>query len=164
MATTVIVKMKLFPVLAVLAAALLAVHADFYINLFYEPTQKYLSAINYGGPGGQVYLKAAKSSPDYFTKVKFVTSELPCRRAAIQNHPGTYYFCRDPNSNNYIKELERDIENNTILLGSDIHNYSIALKANNGKNWDLGGSDGKFIRATGRSPVYFDVLQPNSAK
>ena len=86
---------------AVLAAVLLVVHADFYVNLYYEPTQKYLSVINYGGVGGISYLKEAKSSPDYFTKFKFVTSGLPDGQVAIQNNPGTYYLCRD--SRNFIR-------------------------------------------------------------
>ena len=156
--------MKLVAVLVVFAAFLLVVHADFYINLFYEPTQKYLSNINYVSSGN--YMKAAKSSPDSFCRFKFVTSGLPDGKAAIQNNAGTNYFCRDSQGSN-IRPLEADIEDNCIydyevLLDSDdIYSYRIALKADNGLYWNLGGSDGKFIRAKGTSPVYFDVLEPN---
>ena len=104
--TTATVKMKLFPVLAVLAAVLLVVHADFYVNLYYEPTEKYLSAINYGGVGGTSFLKAAKSSPDYFCRIKLVTTGLPEGKVALLNSPETKYFCRIQGSqlNDYIVE------------------------------------------------------------
>ena len=115
-------------------------------------------------------MKASKDKLDYFTKLKFVTSGLPPGRAAIENHPGTYYFCHYPNSENNIKELEPvtepPIELNCIyryrvLLDSDnMKNYSISMRANNHRFWDLGGSDGEFIRATGKKPVYFEVREP----
>ena len=155
--------MKLFPVLAVLAATLLIVHADFYVNLFYRPTEEYLGAVP---EGGEVYLKASRVFPSPFIRLRFVTSVVPKFRAAIENRQGTHYFCRDP-SNNDIKEIypvseppPNCIYHYRVLLDSDNpHNYSISMRADNDKFWDLGGSDGKFIRATGERPVYFEVRE-----
>ena len=108
--------------------------------------------------------------------MRFVTSRLPKGRAAIENHQGTFYFCCDPTSDNDIKELEpvtdseAPIEPNCIyrykvLIDSDNpHNYSISMKADNHKFWDLGGSDGEFIRATGTIPVYFVGVELPEAK
>ena len=97
-------------------------------------------------------------------KFLFVTSGLSNGKAAIQNtgNAGTNYHCRD--SNNYIRPIEANIEDNCIydyevVLDSDnICSYRIAIKADNGLYWKLGGSDNKFIKATGTSPVYFDVF------
>ena len=162
--TTATVKMKLFPVLAVLAAVLLVVHADFYVNLYYEPTEKYLSAINYGGVGGTSFLKAAKNEPDYFTRIKLVTTDLPNGKVALLNSPGTKYFCRfaihGTQFYNYIIEDNYNpncVYEYKILIGSN--RFRISLKANNGKFLALGGYDGTFITATGNLPVYYDVIK-----
>ena len=163
MATITRVKMRSVSVLAVLAAVLLVVHADFYVNLFYEPTEKYLSAINFGGTGGVSYLQAAKSNPDGFTKFNFVTTGLSDGQVAIQPFfAPSKYFCRDY-SDNLIREVEGDITSNCIyryrvsLDSDDMCKYSITLRADNGRFLVV---DGTSIVAEGRRPVHYDVLEP----
>ena len=114
-------------------------------------------------------MKASIDELDPSTRLRFVTSQLPKFRAAIENPQGTFYFCRDPSDNN-IREIqpvtEAPIEPNCIyryrvLLDSDDPcHYSISMKADNDKFWDVGGPDGEFIRATGEKPVYFEVREP----
>ena len=77
--------MKVVAALAVLAAVLLVVHADFYVDLFYEPKQKYLSSVSYGGVWS--YLRVVKSSTDGFTSLKFVKTGLGLSDGQIAIQP-----------------------------------------------------------------------------
>lgn len=159
--------MKLVAVLAVLAAVLLVARADFYAYLYYEPTRKYVNIISYRAVGGfNFYLKAALDSTT--TQLHFVTSGLSDGQVAIKNKNGDKYYCPDSKSN--IRPVEMDNAADNCIYdykvvfksdsANDICSYSIALKANNGLYWTLGGFDSKFIRATSQSPDYFDVLKP----
>ena len=160
------IKMKLVAVLAVLAAVLLIVNADFYINLYDQNLKKYLSAMNFIADGN--YMVAAKSNPDQFCKFKLV---ILGRKVAIQNDAGTNYFCHVQSGNSsidvYIRPVESTIKdsckfNYRLKLDPDnICGARIALKADNGLYWTvLAQNSVNYIRPLATSPVYFHMRSP----
>ena len=44
-------------------------------------------------------------------------------------------------------------------MEDDIYNYKIALKADNDSYLEVGGDNGKYVLATGDTPVYFGVSE-----
>ena len=164
--------MKLVVVLAVFAAALLVVHADFYIHLFDNTTQRYLSNIEYGL--GVHYMVASKKSPDQFCRFRLVDLRQAGEKVAIQDNAGTDYFCHvqqgnsSVDENNFIRPDKHPTIDNTCkfeyklkLDPNNICGKQIALKADNDRYWTVSHENG-FIKPLSTSPVYFQMISPNA--
>ena len=152
--------MKLLPVLAVLlCASLVAVQADFHLNLFYPITKKYLSNILVfaGGFDDYHFIEATKSSPDQFCRFNFVTSQLPEGRALFQTNDGNYFNLA---ANNFIQPSMKSINTTSefkFIYESDRggkRGARIALKASNDMYWTVVD---KYVKAQSSTPVYFDI-------
>ena len=154
--------MKLPPVLVpavLLCAGLVAVHADFYMNLFYPETKKYLSVILILGSGfeNEHFIKASKDSPDGFCKFNFVTTNLSEGKVSFQLANGNYF---NLTRNNYIQpggNVSNASSEFDFIYESDPgrkHGARIALKGYNGLYWTVVE---KYVKAESTKPVFFDI-------
>ena len=154
--------MKLPPVLVpavLLCAGLVAVHADFYMNLFYPETKKYLSVILMLGSGfeNEHFIKASKDSPDGFCKFNFVTTNLSEGKVSFQLTNGNYF---NLTSNNYIQPggtVSNASSEFDFIYESDPgrkRGARIALKGYNGLYWTVVE---KYVKAESTKPVFFDI-------
>lgn len=162
--------MKLVVVCAVLTTTLLVVHADFYIHLYDNATEKYLSNIEYG-PGDH-YMVASKKTPDQFCRFKLVSLGKNDAKVAIQDNAGNDYFCHiqkgnnSVDSNNFIKPDNKPSIDDTCkfeyklkLDPDNICGTRIALKADNDRYWMV-SSENNFIKPLATTPVYFSMIKP----
>lgn len=154
--------MKLPPVLVpavLLCAGLVAVHADFYMNLFYPETKKYLSVISMLGSGfeNEHFIKASKDSPDGFCKFNFVTTNLSEGKVSFQLTNGNYF---NLTRSNYIQPggtVSNASSEFDFIYESDPgrkHGARIALKGYNGLYWTVVE---KYVKAESTKPVFFDI-------
>ena len=166
------VKMKLVVVLAVLATVLLVVHADFYIYLFDNTTQRYLSGIDYVDVGR--YMVAAKKSPDGYCLFKLGALGQKDEKVSIQSNARTEYFCHAQQGNssvdgsNYIRLDKPSIDDTCKfeyklkLDSNNICGTRIALKADNDRYLMVSPQNGiNYIKPLATSPVYFNMINPN---
>ena len=152
--------MKLLPVLAVLmCTGLVAVHADFHLNLFYPTTEKYLSNILLLTTGfdNDHFIEATKDKPDMFCRFNFVTSGLPEGKVSFQTNDGNYFNLA---GNNYIQPNVKSINTTSefdFIFESDPgrkRGARIALKASNGMYWTVAE---RYVKAASTTPVYFYI-------
>ena len=152
--------MKLLPVLAVLlCTGLVAVQADFHLNLFYPETKKYLSNILIlaGGFDDYHFIEATKDSPDGFCRFNFVTTNLPEGKVFFQTNDGNYFNLA---ANNYIQPNVKSINTTSefnFIFESDPRRKRgarIALKASNGMYWTVAE---RYVKAQSTTPVYFSI-------
>ena len=152
--------MKLLPVLAVfLYADLVAVQADFHLNLFYPETKKYLSNILLFAAGFEDdhFIEATKDKPDQFCRFNFVTSGLPEGKVSFQTNNDNYFNLA---ANNYIQSIVKSINTTSefdFIFESDPRRKRgarIALKASNGMYWTVAE---RYVKAESTTPVYFDI-------
>lgn len=154
--------MKLLPVLVLavlLCTGLVAVQADFYMNLFYPETKKYLSVILMFGSDfdNEHFIKASKDSPDHFCRFNFVTTNLTNGKASFQLSNGNYF---NLTKNNYIQpggNICNASSEFDFIFESDSgrkRGARIALKGYNGLYWTVVE---KYVKAESTKPVYFDI-------
>lgn len=154
--------MKLLPVLAVLlCAGLVAVQADFYMNLFYRETKKYLSVILMldSDFDNEHFIKASKDSPDQFCMFNFVTTNLSYGKVSFQLTNGNYF---NLTRNNFIQPrgtISNASSEFDFIYESDSdskHGARIALRGYNGLYWIVVEKYVK-VPVVSDKPVYFDI-------
>lgn len=152
--------MKPLPVLAVLlCAGLVAVQADFYMNLFYRETKKYLSVILMLDSDfeDEHFIKASKDSPDQFCTFNFVTANLSYGKVSFQLTNGNYFnLTRDSfiQPEGTVSNASSEFE---FIYESDPggkRGARIALRGYNGLYWTVVD---KYVKAVSDKPVYFDI-------
>ena len=168
------VKMKPVATLAVLAAVLLIVHANFYIDLFDPTTKKYLSSIDYVSDGR--YMVAAKNNPDIYSRFKLMVSGLHNNKITLHHDYLNDYFCHIQRGNSsvdasmqhhqtsqsYTIDDSLKFEYKLKLNPDNICGARIALKADNGRYWMVSPQDGiNYVKPLATSPVYFNMSTPN---
>lgn len=155
--------MKLLSVPLLLAVllciGLIAVQADFYTNLFYPETKKYLSVILMFDSGfdNEHFIKASKDSPDQFCKFNFVTTNLTEGKVSFQLSNGNYFNLTrsnfiQPGGNTCNASSEFD-----FIFESDPgrkRGARIALKGYNGLYWTVVD---KYVKAESTKPVFFYI-------
>ena len=147
--------MKLLLVLAiVLCASLMAVQADFHLNLFYRTTEKYLSNIFIAGDH---FIEATKDKPDQFCRFNFVTSGLPEGKVSFQTNDGDYF---DLAADNFIRPTVKSVNTTSefnFIFESDPgrkRGARIALRASNDMYWTV---TERYVKAESTKPVYFEI-------
>ena len=152
--------MKLLAVLAVvLCTGLVAVQADFHLNLFYRATEKYLSNIFLLADGfdDNHFIEATKDKPDQFCRFNFVTSGLPEGKVSFQTNDGNYFNLA---ANSLIQPSAKSITNSSefdFIFESDARRKRgarIALKASNGMYWTVAE---RYVKAASTTPVFFEI-------
>ena len=164
--------MKQVVVLAVFAPALFVVHADFYIYLFDNTTQRHLNNIDYGT--GVRHMEASKRSPVQFCRFKLVALGQKDERVAVQNNAGTDYFCHvqqgnsSVDENNFIRPDKHPTIDDTCKLKyklkldpNNICGTQIALKADNDCYWMV-SHENSYIKPLSPSPAYFQMISPHA--
>ena len=130
--------------------------ADFYVNLFYPETKKYLSVILMMGSSfdNEHFIRAAKDSPDNFCKFNFVTTNLSYGKVSFQLTNGNYF---NLTRSNFIQPGGTASSEFDFVYESDPgrkRGARIALKGYNGLYWTVVD---KYVKAESAKPVYFDI-------